>query len=77
MDRLVNINVYSPEARSPLSNLEKKQLYQERLQQEKEAGYSQLVDLCLISEYDAAKQLANSNPHWGYSVVNGEVIERI
>ncbi len=62
--------------RPPLSEEEREQLRRAKLQQQKEEGYQYLVELCAIGEYDAATQLANRNPNWGYEIVDGVVIER-
>ncbi|MBZ8179236.1 hypothetical protein [Oscillatoria salina] len=56
---------------------QRQKLLENRLQQEKEQGYQQLVELCLLGEYDAANQLAKNNPNWGYKIVAGEVIEKL
>jgi len=55
---------------------ERENLSKARLQQQKEDGYQQLVELCRLGEYDAARQLANRNSRWGYQIVGGEVMER-
>ena len=63
--------------RKVLSQEEREQLRQEKSQQERDNGYQQLVELCYLGEYDAAKQLANRNQKWGYEIVDKMVMERI
>lgn len=63
--------------RPNLSHQKREQLHQTKLQQQKEEGYQYLVELCRIREYDAAGQLANRNPSWGYEIVDGVVMERL
>ena len=63
--------------RPPLSEGEREQLRRAKLQQQKEEGYQYLVELCRIREYDAAQQLANRNPRWGYKIVDGIVMEEL
>lgn len=63
--------------RRPLSDRERENLDRDTLQQQKEDGYQQLVELCRLGEYDAAKQLANRYPSWGYEIVDGVVMKRI
>lgn len=62
--------------RANLSDKERKNLHRDRLQQQKEDGYQHLAELCRLGEYEAAKQLANQNPIWGYEIVAGEVMEK-
>ena len=76
MKHIGNIDPLVP-GRPNLSEQEREHLSKARLQQQKEDGYQQLVELCLLGEYDAARQLANRNSSWGYQIVGGEVIERI
>lgn len=76
MKRLSKIDLLGQE-RPPLSAQEREKLRQARIQQAKEAGYQQLVELCALGEYDAARHLANRNPAWGYQVIEGEVTEKI
>ena len=61
--------------RQTLSDEERKKIRRAKYQQQKEEGYQKLVELCRIGEYDAARQLANKNPKWGYEIIDGEVIE--
>jgi len=63
--------------RPNLSDREREQQLLKKNQQQKEEGYQQLVELCALGEYEAAKQLANRHPNWGYEVVDGVVMERI
>lgn len=65
------------EGRSNPSEAEREKLRQERLQQEKDLGFQQLIELCNLGEYDMAKQLAAKHYSWGYEIVDGVVTERI
>jgi hypothetical protein len=60
----------------PLSEQEREKLHLAKYQQQKEDRYQQLAELCSLGEYDAAKQLANRHPSWGYQVVDGVVTQR-
>ncbi|MFB2833929.1 hypothetical protein [Floridanema evergladense] len=62
--------------RKPLSRRERENLRRERWQKQKEEGYQLLAELCRLGEYDAARNLANKNPSWGYEIVDGEVMEK-
>jgi hypothetical protein len=62
--------------RPPCSDAEREKHRRDKLHGQKEAGYQQLAELCRIGEYEAAKQLANRHPSWGYEIVDGEVSER-
>jgi DNA-binding FadR family transcriptional regulator len=62
--------------RSTFSGEEREKQRQAKIQQQKDDGYQQLAELCRLGEYDAAKQLANRHPSWGYEVVDGVVRER-
>lgn len=63
--------------RPPLSPSEREKLNRQQAQQAKETGYQQLVELCYLGERERAQQLAHQNPHWGYEVVEGRVMEKI
>ena len=75
MERIGDIDAFLL-GRSPLSEQEMKKLRQARHQQQKEDGYQHLTELCRLGEYDAARQLANRNPSWGYEIVGGEVMDK-
>ncbi len=62
--------------RPTFSGEEREKQRQAKIQQQKDDGYQQLAELCRLGEYDAAKQLANRHPSWGYEVVDGVVRER-
>ncbi|MEC4984306.1 MAG: hypothetical protein SAJ37_11110 [Oscillatoria sp. PMC 1068.18] len=74
MQKLSEIDPLAKQRVTP-SPTQRQKLLENRLQREKEQGYQQLGELCLLGEYDAAKQLAKNNPNWGYEIVAGEVIE--
>jgi hypothetical protein len=76
MKRIHDIDALAS-GRPPLSEEEREQLRHAKLQQQKEEGYQYLVELCRIGEYDAAQQLANRNPSWGYKIVDGIVMEKL
>jgi hypothetical protein len=75
MQRIGEFDIFK-QGRPMLSAAERANLQKAKLQQQKEAGYQQLAELCILGEYDAARQLANQNPSWGYEIVGGEVMER-
>lgn len=62
--------------RKPPSDREREKLRQQRLGEERDAGYQKLLDLCAVGEYEAARILADKNFQWGYQIVGKEVIER-
>ncbi|HAX76341.1 MAG TPA: hypothetical protein DCY88_11000 [Cyanobacteria bacterium UBA11372] len=74
MKKIGNIDPFAS-GRPHLSDEEREKLRQAKYQQQKEDGYQKLVELCRIGEYEAARHLANRNPHWGYQVIDGEIIE--
>ncbi len=76
MEKIGKIDILAL-GRPNISQPEREKLKEAKLQQQKEDGYQQLVELCRLGEYHAAKQLADRNPQWGYEVVDGVVIERI
>ncbi len=76
MEKIDKIDVMAL-GRPNISPQEKEKLQRVKLQQQKEEGYQQLVELCRLGEYHAAKQLADRHSQWGYEVVDGVVIERI
>jgi biopolymer transport protein ExbB/TolQ len=61
-------------SRQSLSQAERVRAQKEREEREKLEGYQQLVELCVLGEYDAAKQLAQHHSNWGYQVIDGEVV---
>jgi hypothetical protein len=75
MKKIQDVDVFAS-GRPNLSEREREKLLQEKYEQQKAAGYQQLVELCALGEYEAAKQLANRNPNWGYEVVDGVAIEK-
>lgn len=75
MKKIQDVDVFAS-GRPNISEREREQLLQEKHEQQKAAGYQQLVELCALGEYEAAKQLANRNLNWGYEVVDGVVSER-
>ncbi|MCC3526997.1 MAG: hypothetical protein JGK21_08185 [Microcoleus sp. PH2017_22_RUC_O_B] len=76
MKRISDINPLGSERQNP-SNLEREKLRQERLEREKNSGFQQLTELCILGEYDMAKQLAARHSSWGYEIVDGVVVEQI
>ncbi len=76
MKQISDINPLGSERPNP-SNPEREKLRQERLQCEKNLGFQQLIELCILGEYDMAKQLAARHSSWGYEIVDGVVIERM
>lgn len=76
MQRISEIDVLDL-GRESLSQEEREKLRREKYQQERDNGYQQLVELCYLGEYDAAKQLANRNYRWGYEIVDGMVLDTI
>ena len=76
MKRIGEIDAFDSE-RPPLSAQERENLRWDRVQQHKEIGFQKLTELCRLGEYDAAKQLANRYPSWGYEIVDGVVMEKI
>lgn len=60
--------------RKMLSNPERAKKQKEQREQERVAGYQQLVELCLFGEDDAARILAGQHPDWGYKIVGGQVM---
>ncbi|MEY3870466.1 MAG: hypothetical protein ACRCT1_04145 [Microcoleaceae cyanobacterium] len=75
MEKIANIDPLGKE-RNMLSDGEREKKTYQRVLQEKEKGYQLLVELCLLGEYNYAQQLAQKNPHWGYCILEGEVIEK-
>lgn len=65
------------QGRKIISDTEREKLRQQKFQQQKEKGYQQLAELCRLGEYNAAQQLANRNPSWGYEIIYGIVMEKI
>ena len=76
MEKIGKIDVMAL-GRPNSSPQEREKLQGAKLQQQKEDGYQQLVELCRLGEYHAAKQLADRNYQWGYEVVDGVVIEKL
>lgn len=74
MKKISNIDPFASGIAN-LSDEQREKLHQAKYQQQQEEGYQKLVELCRISEYDAARQLANRNPNWGYEIAAGEVIK--
>ncbi|MBD1877957.1 hypothetical protein [Coleofasciculus sp. FACHB-T130] len=75
MKRIGEIDAFSL-GRPSLSDEERKNINRAKSQQQKEDGYQHLAELCRLGEYDAARQLANRNPSWGYEIVGGEVMDK-
>jgi hypothetical protein len=75
MEKIANIDPLGKE-RIMLSDGDRETKTYQRVLQEKENGYQLLVELCLLGEYNYAQQLAQKNPHWGYGILEGEVIEK-
>jgi hypothetical protein len=76
MKSIGDIDPLIPE-RPMLPYRERQKLRSARSQQQKHNGYQILVEFCHMGEYDAARQLANKNPSWGYEIIDGEVMEKI
>ena len=76
MKRISDINPLGIERHNP-SNPEREKLRQQRLQHEKNLGFQQLTELCILGEYHMAKQLAARHYSWGYEIVDGVVVERM
>ncbi|MCU0546742.1 MAG: hypothetical protein MUE44_32025 [Oscillatoriaceae cyanobacterium Prado104] len=76
MQRISDINPLGEERSNP-SQIEREKLQQQRLQQEKDLGFQQLIELCNLGEWEMAKQLAAKHYSWGYEIFDGVVIERI
>ncbi len=75
MKRIGDIDAFGL-SRSKLSEEQRTKQAELKAQERKEAGYRQLFELCCLGEHDFAKQLANQNSHWGYEIVDGEVVEK-
>lgn len=73
MQRISEINALA-KGRKQLSNRERVHKQQEQHEQDKIAGYQQLVELCFLGEKEAARTLANQHPDWGYKIVGGQVM---
>ncbi|MEO6860029.1 MAG: hypothetical protein ABI180_00535 [Microcoleus sp.] len=76
MKRISDINPLGVERASP-SDAEREKLHQERLQHDKYLGFQQLIELCILGEYDMAKQLTARHSSWGYEIVDGVVMDRV
>ncbi|MFS8118562.1 MAG: hypothetical protein ACMG55_08745 [Microcoleus sp.] len=75
MKRVSDINPLGVE-RVSHSNSEREKLRKQRLRHEKDLGFQQLTELCILGEYDMAKQIAARHSSWGYEIVDGVVMEQ-
>lgn len=76
MEKLWQIN-FTQQERDRLSPETRKQQIQASLEQEKQAGYAELTELCRLGEIEAAKHLASRHSRWGYEIIDGVVFEKL
>ncbi|MBP0019819.1 MAG: hypothetical protein J7647_19980 [Cyanobacteria bacterium SBLK] len=76
MKKLWQIN-FTERDRDELSPEIRKQQIQANLEQEKQAGYAELSELCRLGEIEAAKHLASRNSCWGYEIIDDVVFEKL
>ena len=72
MERVDRIDALQP-GRPMMSPAERKEAAEGRQENEREWGYQLLVQLCAIGEPDAARQLSQQHPEWGYEISDGWV----
>jgi len=76
MKKLSEINALES-GRKIISNWERSKLQKQQREQEKVEGYQQLVELCVLGEYEIAQNLATRHLEWGYQIANGQVVEQV
>ncbi|MEM9540175.1 MAG: hypothetical protein AAGA60_11830 [Cyanobacteria bacterium P01_E01_bin.42] len=76
MKKLLQIN-FTEQERNSLSPKARQQQIKDNLEQERQAGYAELTELCRLGEIAAAKHLASRNSRWGYEIIDGVVFEKL